>query len=132
MRAALLAEFNEPFVVEDIDYLRAIAETGAALGFDRFPGEHIRPLHERIGTLVAMLELGYGPQIHLSHDGASFLDFTAGDPEVAAMGLEGDYLFITNTVVPALLDAGVTHEQIDEMMVANPVRYFSGEETAAP
>ena len=48
------------------------------------------------------------------------------------MGLEGDYLFITDTVVPRLLEAGITQEQIDEMLIANPVRYFSGEETVAP
>ena len=41
------------------------------------------------------------------------------------MGLEGDHLFITNTVVPGLLEAGITREQVDEMMVANSVRYFS-------
>lgn len=109
----------------DLDYLRAMADMGAALGFDRLPGEHILPLAERLETLVALLELGYGDRIHLSHDGACFLDFTAGDPEVAQMGLEGDYLFITNTVVPALLGAGITQQQLDEMMIENPARYFS-------
>jgi phosphotriesterase-related protein len=109
----------------DLDYLSAIGETGAALGCDRFPGEHVRPLQERIGTVVDLLEMGYVDRIHLSHDGACFLDFVAGDPEVAQMGLEGDYLFISQTVVPALLEAGVTQPQIDEMMITNAARFFS-------
>jgi phosphotriesterase-related protein len=109
----------------DLDYVRAIAETGAAVGCDRFPGEHLRPLQDRIRTVLDLLEMGYGDQIHLSHDGACFLDFVAGDPEVAQMGLEGDYLFIFETVVPALLQAGVTEQQIDEIMVTNAARFFS-------
>jgi phosphotriesterase-related protein len=108
----------------DLAYLRAIADQGAVLGLDRFPGPHLRAPEARLETLLALLELGYGDRIHLSHDGACFLDFTAGDPEVAAIGLEGDYLYIEETVVPALLRAGITPRQIDEMMVANPARWF--------
>jgi phosphotriesterase-related protein len=109
----------------DLDYLRAIADTGAALGCDRFPGEHIRPLPERIGTVLDLLELGYGDRIHLSHDGACFLDFVAGDPEVAQMGLEGDYLCVSNVVLPALREAGVIEAQIDELMITNAARFFA-------
>jgi predicted metal-dependent phosphotriesterase family hydrolase len=32
---------------------------------------------------------------------------------------------ITDDVLPALLASGVTQEQIEEMMVENPVRYFT-------
>ena len=116
----------------DLDYLRAIADTGACLGCDRFPGEHLRPLEQRIQTLLALLQDGYGDRIHLSHDGACFLDFVAGDRQVAEMGLEGDYLFISNTVVPALLDGGVTQEQIDEIMISNPRNYFTPRATRTP
>ena len=35
-----------------------------------------------------------------------------------------DYLLISEKVLPALLEAGVTQEQIDQMMVANPRRFF--------
>ncbi len=111
----------------DMKYLGAMLELGASLGLDRFPGEHILSLRERVDTLVGLLELGYAGRIHLSHDGACFLDFTAGDTEVAQMGLEGDYLFIDNTVLPALLDAGVEQALIDEMMIMNPTRFFGAQ-----
>ena len=46
----------------DLDYLRAIADTGASLGCDRFNIEHFNPDEERIQTLVALVEAGYiGP-----------------------------------------------------------------------
>jgi phosphotriesterase-related protein len=112
---------------DDLDYLREIADTGASLGCDRLPGEHMLALDARLRTLVALIGEGYADRIHLSHDGACFLDFYAGDPEVAQMGLEGDNLFIWNTVVPALLDAGVTQAQIDEILVRNPQRFFDPE-----
>jgi predicted metal-dependent phosphotriesterase family hydrolase len=34
-------------------------------------------------------------------------------------------LFIEEEVVPALLRAGVSAEQVDEIMIVNPARYFS-------
>jgi phosphotriesterase-related protein len=106
----------------DLDYLRAIASTGAWLGCDRFGIEHFNPLEDRIRTLIALLGEGYGDRIHLSHDAACFMDFMTGDPFFADE--RPDYLLISNRVVPALLQAGVTQEQIDQMMVENPKRFF--------
>jgi phosphotriesterase-related protein len=106
----------------DLDYLRAIAATGAWLGCDRFGIEHFNPLEDRIRTLIALLGEGYGDRIHLSHDAACFMDFMTGDPFFADE--RPDYLLIPNRVVPALLGAGVTQEQIDQMMVENPKRFF--------
>jgi phosphotriesterase-related protein len=106
----------------DLDYLRAIAGTGAWLGCDRFGIEHFNPLEDRIRTLIALLGEGFGERIHLSHDAACFMDFMTGDPFFA--NERPDYLLISNRVVPALLQAGVTQEQIDQMMVENPKRFF--------
>ncbi|MGZ4230020.1 MAG: phosphotriesterase family protein [Solirubrobacteraceae bacterium] len=108
----------------DMDYLRAIADTGAWLGCDRFGIEHFNPLEDRIRTLTALLAEGYGGQIHLSHDAACFYDFMTGDPFFA--NEKPDYLLISNRVVPALLETGVTQDQIDQMMVENPKRFFGG------
>ncbi|MGZ4180181.1 MAG: phosphotriesterase family protein [Solirubrobacteraceae bacterium] len=106
----------------DLDYLRAIADAGAWLGCDRFGIEHFNPLEDRIRTLIALLAEGYGDRIHLSHDAACFMDFMVGDPFFADE--RPDYLLISNRVVPALLEAGVAQEQIDQMMVENPKRFF--------
>ena len=47
-----------------------------------------------------------------------------GDPSFADE--KPDYLLISNEVVPALL-AGATPAQIDQMMVANPRRFLTGD-----
>ena len=52
----------------DLEYLRAIADTGAALGCDRFNIEHFNPDEKRIETLLALIAEGYAGQVHLGHD----------------------------------------------------------------
>ena len=106
----------------DLAYLRAIADTGATLGFDRFNIEHFNPDARRIETLLALLTEGYGDRIHLSHDAACFIDFMIGDPAFA--NEQPSYLHISTKILPALRQEGVTDEQIDELMVVNPRRFF--------
>jgi phosphotriesterase-related protein len=106
----------------DLDYLRAIADTGASLGCDRFNIEHFNPDEDRIRTLVALLREGYGDRVHLGHDGATFHDFMVGNPFFE--GEHADYLHISTTILPRLLDAGITSAQIDELLVENPRRFF--------
>jgi phosphotriesterase-related protein len=107
----------------DLDYLRAIADQGATLGCDRFGIPHFNPDADRIRTLVALLGEGYADRIVLSHDASCFFDFFTGDQKFSEEN--PDYLLIERTILPALLEAGVTREQIDTMLVDNPRRYFS-------
>jgi phosphotriesterase-related protein len=107
----------------DLDYLRAIADTGASLGCDRFGIAHFNPDENRVQTLAALIAAGYAGSVHLGHDAACFYDFMAGNPFFA--GEKPDYLHISNIIVPALLEAGVTSAQIDGMLVANPRRFFA-------
>jgi phosphotriesterase-related protein len=106
----------------DLEYLRAIADTGAALGCDRFNIEHFNPEANRIETLLALIAEGYTDRVHLGHDAACFMDFMIGNPFFAEE--RPDYLHISTKVLPALRQAGVTQEQIDEMLVVNPQRFF--------
>lgn len=106
----------------DLDYLRAVADTGASLGCDRFNIPHFNPDADRIETLVALLAEGYADRIHLGHDGACFYDFMRHNPPFA--NERPDYLHLSTTIFPALLERGVTQTQIDELLVANPQRFF--------
>jgi len=106
----------------DLEYLRTIGDTGASLGFDRFNIPHFNPDEDRLRTLLALLGEGYGDRIHLSHDAACFMDFMVGDPAFADE--QPDYLHITRVILPQLRQAGVTEKEVDELMVANPQRFF--------
>ena len=107
----------------DLDYLRAIADTGASLGCDRFNIEHFNPDEDRIRTLVALVEAGCADRIHLGHDAATFHDFMVGNPLFADE--HPDYLHLSTRILPRLLAAGLTQEQLDEMLVENPRRFFA-------
>jgi len=106
----------------DLVYLRALAGAGAWLGCDRFNIEHFNPEAKRIETLIALLREGYADRIHLGHDAACFMDFMAYNPPFADE--HADYLHITHNVLPKLLEAGVSQEQIDVMLLENPKRFF--------
>jgi len=107
----------------DLDYLRAIADTGASLGFDRFGIDHFNPTPDRIRTLSALVREGYADRIHLSHDAACFYDFMVHNPFFEDE--KPDYLFITHEVLPLLADAGVTTGVVEQMMIANPRTFFA-------
>ena len=108
----------------DLDYLRAIADTGATLGCDRFGIEHFNPLPDRIATLLKLLDEGYADRIHVSHDAATFYDFMTGDPNFAGEQ-DANFLLVWNTVLPTLRDAGIGDDVITQMTVENPARFFS-------
>jgi phosphotriesterase-related protein len=109
----------------DLGYLRAIADTGASLGCDRFNIPHFNPDPNRIETLAALVAEGYAPSVHLGHDGACFYDFMFRNPPFADE--KPDYLHISAKVIPALLAAGVAQEQVDAMLVGNPRRFFAAQ-----
>jgi phosphotriesterase-related protein len=107
----------------DLDYLRAIAGTGAWLGCDRFGIAHFNPDPNRVETLAALAAEGYADRVHLGHDAACFYDFMVENPFFAEE--KPDYLHISTDILPALLEAGVTQAQIDQMLVENPRRFFA-------
>jgi phosphotriesterase-related protein len=107
----------------DMDYLREIGDSGAILGCDRFNIPSFNADEDRIATLLKLLDEGYIDRIHLSHDAATFNDFMQHNPPFA--GAAPNYTHIHREVLPKLLEAGVTQEQIDEMLVANARRLLA-------
>ncbi|MFI7443245.1 phosphotriesterase [Nonomuraea indica] len=111
----------------DLDYLMRMADTGATLGMDRFGLDIYNPTAQRVATIAALCERGYADRMVLSHDTACFMDYFGGAWEQArgAVAPNWRYDHIHDDVVAALLDSGVTREQIGQMLVFNPRRYFA-------
>jgi phosphotriesterase-related protein len=59
----------------------------------------------------------------LSQDAACYFDWLDHDLKTAVMP-NWHYLHVSNDVLPALRRRGVTDEQIEQMLVGNPRRYF--------
>jgi phosphotriesterase-related protein len=109
----------------DLDYLSELADAGCLLGMDRFGINLITPLEDRVATVADMCARGYAERMVLSHDAACYIDWFPPD-SVQRFAPDWHCQHIFDDVLPALRARGVTDDQIDTMLVANPRRYFGG------
>jgi len=64
----------------------------------------------------------------LAHDASCFIDYFGAAFEAIHPVVTPNWHFgyLSDEVIPALREAGVTEAQVDQMLVANPQRYFGG------
>jgi phosphotriesterase-related protein len=106
----------------DADHLSELADAGFLLGMDRFGINLDTTFEARADIVVEMCRRGYAESMVLSQDAACYIDWV--DPAVMAMLTDWRYTHIHEDVLPYLREHGVTDEQIETMLVANPRRYF--------
>jgi phosphotriesterase-related protein len=111
----------------DLDYLMELADTGAMLGMDRFGLDMFNPTPDRIRTIAALAARGYADRMVLAQDANCFIDYFGADQDAARTAIMPNwhYTHISDDVLPALRESGVTETQIQQMLVDNPRRYFS-------
>ena len=107
----------------DLDYLTALADAGSLLGMDRFGLDAFLPMRERVDTIVELVRRGYVEKLVLSHDASCFIDFFDPDAKRALVP-NWNYRHISEDVLPAMLEAGLSEADIETMLVTNPRRYF--------
>ncbi|WP_067811237.1 phosphotriesterase family protein [Actinomadura kijaniata] len=108
----------------DLAYLEELIAGGSYLGMDRF-GIEFTSFADRVATVAALCERGHADRMVLSHDSYCFND--RFDPEVVRRRHPNYHLLhIPHDVLPALRAAGVTEEQIRQMLVDNPRRILGG------
>jgi phosphotriesterase-related protein len=121
---------------EDYDYLRQLLDRGSYLGIDRFGADNMvdpdaaarsgRPNQKQRVRIVAQLcREGYAGQLLLSHDtsGISVFPVDWYDRTIP----NGRFDYIPRSVLPELLDAGVSQQQIDQMTRDNPRAIFANQ-----
>jgi phosphotriesterase-related protein len=106
----------------DADHLSELADAGFLLGMDRFGINLDTTFEARADIVVEMCRRGYAESMVLSQDASCYIDWV--DPGVMAMLTDWRYTHIHEDVLPYLREHGVTDEQIETMLVANPRRYF--------
>jgi len=115
---------------EDLDYLRAMLDEGSTIGMDRFGMEHVLPDDRRVGTVLALLRLGYADRMVLSHDAAVFSHVTPPSWR-ARMAPRWNMETIPRRIIPMLRDGGATDEELHQMLVVNPRRLLAPAVAAA-
>ncbi len=108
---------------DDISYLEEIMANGSFIGMDRFGIDVLLPTEKRVETVAKLCRRGYADRMVLSHDAACYLDWIPGELP-PPMLRHWNYLHISKDVLPLLRAHGVTDDQIRQMLVDNPRRYF--------
>lgn len=107
----------------DLDYLMRVADKGSLLGMDRFGLDVLLPFEQRVDTVAELVRRGYTDRVVLAHDASCFIDWFDAEAKVQAVP-KWNFRHISEDVLPALRESGVTEADIDMMLVANPRRYF--------
>ena len=94
---------------------------------DRFGIDVFLPFEDRVNTVAALARDGYTDRMVLAHDSSCYSDFY---PEQRRMTLLPNWnlVHISDDVLPALRERGVTEDQITTMLVDDPRRYFNSRE----
>ncbi|HEV2235879.1 MAG TPA: hypothetical protein VGR57_04375 [Ktedonobacterales bacterium] len=107
----------------DVEYLERLIARGSFIGMDRYGLERILPTDQRNATVVALCARGHVDQLMLAQDACATIDWYPPE-SLRRAAPNWTMALVPREVIPALLAAGVTPEQIATMTVANPRRYF--------
>ena len=113
----------------DLDYLKELMDNGSFIGMDRFGMEFVLDDESRVDTLTKLLEQGYAERITISHD-AGFFSINTPPSWRAEHTPNWHHHRISDYVLPELRKRGVTEDQINQMMVVNPVQVLTGDAEA--
>lgn len=115
----------------DVSYHLKTLKKGVSIGFDRFGLQVLAgcPMDEmRETVLIGLIGMGYGDRIMLSHDTVNCWCGRTPNMNEEVMkfvsGWHPTHLF--DDVIPDLIKAGISEEQIESMFVDNPRRTFGG------
>ncbi|MCX2964882.1 phosphotriesterase family protein [Gordonia aquimaris] len=107
----------------NLDYLMQLADAGSILGMDRFGLDVLLPFEDRVNTVATLCERGYADRMGLAHDAACFIDWFSPEAKREAVP-KWNYRHISEDVLPALRERGVSDKDIQTMLVDVPRRYF--------
>jgi phosphotriesterase-related protein len=108
---------------KDIDYLSRLIGRGSYIGMDRFGLDTFLPTADRVATIAQLCKMGHADKMVLSHDANSYMDWVER-PLIETTLPDWHYNFISESVIPALRESGVTEDDIRQMTVENPRRIF--------
>ena len=111
---------------QDLDYLQRLIDAGSILGMDRFGIDGYLTTEQRVEVVAELCRRGHADQLVLSHDASCYIDWIEGEVPLAPLP-NWHYLHISEDVLPALLDAGVTDAQIETMLVDTPKRFLQSQ-----
>lgn len=108
----------------DVTYLKELMDNGSYVGMDRFGMDMIVSFDDRVNTVARLCKDGYAERIVLSHDASCCLDWIADRRLIDQIAPNWTFTHISDQVVPALLERGVSAADVDRMLIGNPRTIF--------
>ncbi len=113
----------------DLGYLLGLLEKGVWLGMDRYPGGRAGTpdWEQRTAIVKQLMDAGYTHRLMLSHDySVPKARYSAEVQEARRRANPDGYNFISRKVLPRLRELGASEQDIQQIMVENPRRFFAG------
>ena len=110
----------------DLAYHAGILDKGAFLSFDRFGLEILFPNKLRIASLIALLGIGYGKQMLISHDTVNCWRGRPLPSQMLPVITDWEPTYIFRVVLPKLREVGFGEETVAGLLIDNPRRFFAG------
>jgi phosphotriesterase-related protein len=114
---------------EDLGYLRGLMERGSTIGMDRFGLDQFLPTAKRVEVLARLCAEGYAGKMVLSHDANCWTDMLSEDDKRRTRP-HWNYNHISDDILPALRIAGVSADQVDQMLLRNPRAIFEARKSS--
>ena len=114
----------------DMDYLLGLLDKGVWLGLDRYPGGRVPGTpnwEQRTEIAKKLIDAGHRDRIMLSHDySVPKARHGAEVQEERRRANPDGYSFIARKVLPRLKELGASDDDIHQIMIENPRRFFEG------
>jgi phosphotriesterase-related protein len=106
---------------EDTDFLKTLIGAGSVIGMDRFGIDGLLDTPRRVNTIARLCADGLAEKMVLAHDTNCHSDFPAA---IRQRFPNWRFTHIPDDVLPMLRQAGVSQQQIDQMLVHTPRAIF--------
>ncbi len=109
---------------DSLDYIEELLSHGPFIGMDRYGIDVILPTDRRNATVIELAKRGYADRMMLSQDACCTIDWFPQEL-IDATAPNWKMTYVLDEIVPALEEAGVTGEQVEQMMVDAPRRWLA-------
>jgi phosphotriesterase-related protein len=112
----------------DFDYLHGLIDAGSLLGWDRCGSSYKLDLESQVDTLARLCLSGLSDRIVLSHDRGCWNDWLPAEAQTESTS-PWYFSYIHNELIPQLLGRGVSEDDVNQMLIGNPCRFFAARQS---
>ena len=110
---------------DDLDHIEELLALGVFIGMDRYGTAIFLPDEARNAVVAELCRRGHAERMVLSQDACATIDWFP-EEMIAQLAPDWDFTHIFRTIIPQLLDLGVSQADVDAMLDVTPRRWLAG------